>query len=152
MSTLNLREAKNTSVDYELFEGMYERMGYLEIDGATVRRIKGKLSTKEAYEEFLESKGDIMFINYEEIDQIIGYIVLSCYDDGGARIHEMYIEKEHQCRGYGKQVIKNLIGLLKKEEIKWVELMSATIATDNFWSACNFRFTGSNDTYKYEIK
>lgn len=152
MITLRLREATSSRPDYDLFEGMYKVFRYAEIDDKTIPRTSGTLTTFEAYLEYITNKGNILFIQEDGTDKVIGYFIMSWYEDGGARVNEMYITEDNQRKGYGKKAVKALIALVKEEGFKWVELMSYSIATDNFWSACNFRYTGSNDEYKFHIK
>lgn len=152
MITLQLREAQASLTDYELFDKLYKFFRYAEIDGKTIPRNNAELSSLETYLEYIRTKGNILFIQEEETNNVVGYFIMAWFDDGGARIREMYIAEEDQRKGYGKKAVKELIKLVKEEGFKWVELMSYSIATDNFWSACNFRYTGSNDEYKFHIK
>lgn len=147
---LELREAIVDQADYNQFETMYKNFEYSEIEGQSFSRSEGVLKTQADYTEYITEKGNILFV---ELDgTVIGYAILAWYEDGGVRIHEFHIIKEYQRKGYGKKAVKKLIELVKNEGFKWLELMSFSIGTDCFWSACNFRYIGHDEQYEFHIK
>lgn len=151
MTNLLLREATASSLDYEQFDGMYQNFRYSEIDGKSIPRNNAVLSTKDAYLHYIDQEGNILFVVEECSGNVVGYFIMAWYEDGGAKINEMHIIESCQRKGYGKKAVKELIKLVKEEGFKWIELMSYSIATDNFWSACNFRYIGRDDQYEFHI-
>lgn len=152
MMKLQLREATSSQEDYSKFEEMYKNFRYAEIDGKMIPRSKLVLETKEKYMHYIDQEGNVLFIVEECSGNIVGYFIMAWYEDGGAKINEMHIVESCQRKGYGKKAVKELISLVKEEGFKWIELMSYSIATDNFWSACNFRYIGRDDQYEFHIK
>lgn len=135
---------------YAIFKPNHENLCYSDIESEPQIQRTSFITSFEQYQKFLE-ESNIFFITTSEENEV-GYIILDVTTDGTARIREMMIKPEFRGCGYGKKAVKKLLeGLSEDEEIKVVTVFSATIATDNFYSSCNFRYE-SGDTYKYQLR
>lgn len=136
---------------YEIFKPIHENVVYSDVPNSPqiIRRMAIK-NVKE-FDEFLK-KSNIFFIFLDgNPDNIVGYIILDVFESGEAKIQEIVIKQEFRMQGFGRRAVKTLIEELKKDKtIKYVRIFSATMATDDFWSACNFRYL-YGDTYEYAL-
>lgn len=152
MVKIDLRNALEYDVTagYAIFKPNHENLAYSDIDPKLEFPRTPSINTIQEYQKLLESSN--LFFIVEETGNEVGYIILDVTTDGTAKIQEMMVKKEFRGRRYGAKAIKALIqGLSEDEEIKEVTVFSATIATDNFYSSCDFRYVGG-DTYKYQLK
>ncbi len=153
ISTIELRDVDSTESCYNEFKSMHENVCYSEIDSNLETQRPPIIRSFEEYQEFVKQT-NIYFIIAE--NAIVGYIIMDAfYDemvrDNVCKIQEIVIKKEYRKQGYGRKAIKQLISELSDTEYGIVRVFSATIATDNFYSSCNFRYV-HGDTYEYRIK
>lgn len=141
----------DTETAYQIFKPMHEGLCYLETDSSSEKPRSPKIKSYEEFCEKLEAT-NIFFVVLEETREIIGYIEFDVFQSGVAQINEIFIIPEQRRHGYGRSAVKELVeGLREDKEIKKIVVISATIATDNFYTSCRFRFT-SGDMYELELK
>lgn len=88
----------------------------------------------------------------ETEEKVVGYIILNAFNNGAAYIKEIMIKSEERRHGYGRRAVKELIeGLKEDEDFKLLKVISATMATDDFYSSCGFRYT-SGDVYEHRLR
>lgn len=137
---------------YGVFKLLHENLSYSELDPAMEMERQPFITSKEAFVETLNDTNIFFIVLKETEEKVIGYIILPVFNNGIAQIKEIAIASEFKQKGYGKKAMKLLIeGLREDETISVIKVFSATIATDNFYSACNFRFT-SGDTYEFKLR
>lgn len=151
---MELRNAIEYDVEeaYKLFKPLHENVCYSELDPTMETKRTPFITSKEAFIETLKDTNIFFIVLKETEEKVIGYIILPVFNSGIAQIKEIMIAPELKQHGYGKKAVKLLIeGLREDETISIIKVFSATIATDNFYSACNFRFT-SGDTYEFKLR
>lgn len=151
MKEIDLRNALEYDIEvaYGIFKPLHENLCYSDLDSRWESLRKPKLSDFEAFNDFLK-QDNIFFILLEE--KVIGYIMLKVYFSGTAQIEEIMIIAEERRHGYGRKAIKELIeGLKEDEEINSLVAISATMATDEFYSSCGFRYI-SGDKYEHRLR
>ena len=152
MVEIDLRSALEYDAEkgYAIFMRDYENLSYADYDSSDENPRTPEITSIEQYQKTLELSNIFFIISSEEGE--VGYIILDVYNSGTAQIKEIAVSKEHRRKRYGRRAIKKLIeGLSEDEEISEVVVISATIATDNFYSSCNFRYT-SGDMYVYKLR
>ena len=136
---------------YEVFKPMHDNLSYSDIDSKVEYLRKPRYPDFKSFKEALDQI-NIFFIVNENEDKVVGYIILDVLNHGPAYINEIMVEREERKRGYGKKAIQALIeGLKEDKDIEVLRVISATMATDNFYSACNFRYI-AGDVYEYRLK
>lgn len=154
MLEVDLRNVLEYDIEtaYEIFKPMHENLYYSDIDPDWKNPRTSKISNMKTFDDFLKD-GNIFFIVLKENEEkVIGYIMLNVYFSGTAQIEEIMVKAEERRHGYARRAIKALCeGLKEDEEIERVVVISATMATDNFYSSCNFRYT-KGDLYEYRLK
>lgn len=151
MLEVDLRNVLEYDIEtaYGIFKPMHENLCYSDIDPKLERPRTRKIADFEAFNDFLK-ENNIFFIVLKE--KIVGYIMLSVFFNGTAQIEEIMVNSEERRHGYARKAIKVLIeGLKEDEEIKRLMVISATMATDNFYSSCGFRYN-SGDMYEYRLR
>lgn len=146
---MKLRMANLTRGDYETFKQMHLKFRYAEINAADELERKAVIKNYEDYYEYAEKEW--VYFAVKDGD-VIGYVILTAYDDMSVKLEEVYIEKSCQRKGYGKKFVKKIVEFLKEEGMKRVEVFSATMATDNFWAECRFRSINGSEVFEYVIK
>jgi ribosomal protein S18 acetylase RimI-like enzyme len=146
VNAIEIRDVERTVECYNVFKEMHENLSYsdsnskLEVPRAPI------IKSFEQYQKTLEQT-NIYFIVY--FCNIIGYIIMDAYDDT-CKIQEMCIKPEYRRKGYGRMAIHELISQLKEKEFKVVQVVSATMGTDDFYTSCRFQWK-SGDTYEYRL-
>lgn len=149
-NNIELRNVDVTQKDYLEFMSMHEKVSYSDVDDKEEVFREPHIHSYEEYQAFI-AESNIVFIVCE--DEVKGYIIFDVWDEKPitvAKIQEMVIKKEYRRSGYGKRAIKQLFTELSENDIDVVRVFSATIATDNFYSSCNFRYK-SGDIYEYRL-
>lgn len=152
MVEIDLRNALeyDATAGYAIFRPDYETLCYSDIDTLPEVPRKPQITNFEQYQKFLEESN--LFFILADNEKEVGYIILDVTTSGTAQIKEMLVKKEFRGKGYGRRAVKKLLEELREdEEIKEVVVISATIATDCFYSACNFRYE-VGDIYKYQLR
>lgn len=153
ITTIELRDVDSTESCYNEFKSMHEDVCYSEIDSSLEVKRKPIIKSFKEYQKCI-NETNMYFIVAE--NAIVGYIIMDAFYDekvkeNVCKIQEIVIKKEYQKQGYGRKAIKQLITELSGTEYGIVRVFSATIATDNFYSSCNFRYV-YGDTYEYRLK
>lgn len=146
---MKLRKAEVTRGDYKTFKEMHLNFQYAEVD------ISNELPRKPVikdYEDYMEYAVKEWIYFAVKDGEVIGYVVITAYDDMGVKFEEMYIDRKYRRQGNGKKFVKKMIEFLKEEGMKRVEVFSVTMATDNFWAECRFRSVNGSEMFMYEIK
>lgn len=86
-----------------------------------------------------------------ENSEIIGYALMQGYDDGGCVIKEIYVDFEKQKQGIGKKFVNMIKSIATDEGFRKIELISANMDTDRFWSRCGFKSVNYSDLYQCEL-
>ncbi len=146
---MKLRMADLTRGDYDTFRQLHLNFRYAEINSTEEIERKAVIKNYEDYYEYAEKEW-IYFA--EKGGEIIGYVILTAYDDMSVKLEEIYIKRSCQRKGYGKKFVKKIIDFLKENGMKKVEVFSATIATDMFWAECYFRSVNGSEMFEYVIK
>lgn len=145
---LEIRNMEKTEIDYKIFKSMYDNLSYIDIVHVPPFSRPSHFSTFEEFSKAVNTS-NFFFIVLDHIE--IGYIILDAYINGVCQIKEIYIIPAYQHRGYGQQVMTQFIADLKKDSTLTVlKVISATIATDKFYTKCGFRFT-CGDTYEFHL-
>lgn len=146
---MKIRRAEVTRGDYETFKKMHLDFRYAEVNETEERVRNTVIKNYEDYYEYAEKE----WIYFAVKDgKVIGYVIITAYDDMGVKLEEIYITKAFQRKGHGKKFVKKIIEFLKENGMKQVELFSATMATDNFWAECKFKSVRDSEMFIYEIK
>lgn len=137
---------------YEAFKELHENLSYSDTSDFPETPRQPLIKNIKEFDEFLKKSNIFFIVLKEEQERIVGYIILDVFNSSGeAKIQEMMVTKKERRRGIGRVAVKSLIDELKEDDtINCVRIFSATMATDNFWSACNFRYL-SGDTYEYKF-
>ena len=144
---LEIRNMEKTEIDYKIFKSMYDNLSYIDIVHVSPVLRPSHFSTFEEFSEAI-SVGNFFFIVLDHIE--IGYIILDAYLSGVCKIKEFYIIPAYQHRGYGHLVMAQFIAELRKDSTLTVlKVISATIATDKFYTKCGFRYT-HGDMYEFQ--
>lgn len=146
---MKIRRAEVTRGDYESFNKMHLEFRYAEMNVSEELARKPVIKNYEDYFEYATREW-IYFA--EEEGKIIGYVIITAYDDMGVKFEEIFIDRKQQRKGYGKKFVKKMIKFLKEAGMKKIEVFSATMATDAFWAECNFRSVNGSELFVYEIK
>lgn len=146
---MKIRRAELTRGDYETFQKMHMNFRYAEVNDVEERVRNAVIKNYEDYYEYAEKEWVYFAV---KDNNVIGYVVITAYEDGGVKLQEVYITKEFQRKGHGKKFVKKIIEFLKENGMKQVEVFSATMATDNFWAECRFRSVKGSEMFVYEIK
>ncbi len=137
---------------YEIFKPMHENLCYSDIDASLESPRKPIFPDFDSFKKALEETNIFFIVLKENKEKIVGYIILNAFNDGSAHIKEIMIKSEERRNCYGRRAVKKLIKILEEdEELTCLKVFSATIATDNFYSSCNFRYI-SGDTYEYRLR
>lgn len=154
MLEVELRNVLESDLEsaYEIFKQMHEKLCYSDINPDWEIPRKPLISDFDTFKETLDNT-NIFFVDLKgDENKTVGYIILNVYTSGSASIQEIMIKPEERRKGYGRRSLKKLIEVLKEDdEIATVKVISATMATDNFYSSCNFRYT-SGDLYEYRLR
>lgn len=148
---VKIRESKVTQEDYEIFMNMHKTFAYSEPCPELKSIRPPVIKNKVEYEDFITQKGDIVFA-IDDSENVVGYAILQWFEDMACKIQEIYIVEQYQGKHLGKQFVNTIKQVAKEGGFLTIELMSYSMATDNFWSACNFRYTGANDKYEFQIR
>lgn len=145
---LEIRNMEKTENDYKIFKSMYDNLSYIDIVHVPPVSRFSHFSTFEEFSNAIKTI-NFLFIVLDHIE--IGYIILDAYFNGVCQMKEIYIIPAYQRRGYGQQIMAQFIADLKKDNtLKVLKVISATIATDKFYTKCGFRFT-CGDTYEFQL-
>ncbi|MBO5397375.1 MAG: GNAT family N-acetyltransferase [Clostridia bacterium] len=145
---LEIRNMEKTEIDYKIFKSMYDNLSYIDIVHVPPVSRSSHFSTFEEFSKSINT-ANFLFIVLDCIE--IGYIILDAYLSGVCQIREIYIIPAYQHRGYGQQVMAKFIADLKQDySLKVLKVISATIATDKFYTKCGFRFA-YGDTYEFQL-
>lgn len=146
---MKLRMADVTRGDYKTFNQMHLAFRYAEINPNLEMERKPVIKDYEDY--YIYAGNEWIYFAMKDGDEI-GYVVMTAYDDMSVKLEEVFICKKYQQKGNGKKFVKKIVEFLKDNGMKKVEVFSATMATDAFWAACNFRSVNGSEMFEYEIK
>ena len=134
---------------YEIFKPMHENLCYSDMDSKWEILREPIFTDFKSFESALEYTNIFFIVLEESEEKIVGYIILDAFNSGAAQIKEIMIKPEERKHGYGRRAVKLLMEILKEDEdIKSLCVVSATMATDNFYSSCGFRYSSGN-LYEY---
>lgn len=154
MPEIELRNALEYGIEeaYKLFKPMHDGLCYSELNQNFEYPRTPFITSIEEFRENLSEDNIFFIVLKENNEKVIGYIMLSVFTSGVAQIREIMITPENRRHNYGRSAVRKLAeGLKEDEEIRKVKVISATIATDNFYSSCNFRWT-EGDIYEFRLK
>ena len=121
-----------TKKDYPQFKDVHNRFSYV---GST--ELREPVVDEQRFLEYVENGS--MFVGFEG-DTIVGYAIVSGYDDGTCDINEIFVLPEHQHKGYGKQIVQKIEKVAKESGFTQLRVFSIFIETDCFWMRkCCFR-------------
>lgn len=146
---MKIRVAKLTKGDFKAFYEMHVLFRYAEYNPADELEREPVIKDYDDFMEYVQKEWIYFAVQDGEV---IGYAIITAFEDMSVKIEELYVSRKHQREGYGKKFVKKFIEFLKENDMKRVEVFSATIATDNFWSECNFRSVNGTEMYEYKIK
>ena len=97
------------SNDYPKFEGLQKRFKYL---GTSELRREPSV-TKETFDDYVARESMLVAYLGEEL---VGYAFLDAYlddnDDVVCSIREIFVDPEHQRKGYGKEIVQRVINYI----------------------------------------
>lgn len=148
---MKIRRAEVTRGDYEIFKKMHLSFQYAEVNETEERARNAVIKNYEDY--YMYADNEWIYFAVKDCN-VIGYVVITAYDDLTVKLEELYIAKEFQRKGNGKKFVKKIIRFLKEcgMPIKKLEVFSATMATDNFWAECKFRSVNGSEMFEYVMK
>ena len=121
---IKIREAKPT--DFPRLEEILIENNMLtspEIDG------------KDAMLEIYKRMGKYFLV--AEIDNCVVGLIRGCFDGSRALIHQMAVDKKHQRRGIGKQLIFGIASRLKSDGAKSISV-TTTKNSKEYYTKLNF--------------
>ncbi len=131
--------------DYETFMEMHQSFAYIHEDETFLERNP----VIKDYESFKEhAQNEEIFVAMSE-GQVIGYAIGYGYTEGVCKIHEIYVKPEARRRGVGRKFVEQIKQVAKNEGFRKIQLNSVSMATDNFWSSCNFRPLNYSALYEF---
>lgn len=125
-----------TPKDYPKFEELQKRFQYL---GTSELRSESSV-TKETFDDYVDRES--MLVAYQE-DELVGYAFLDAYlddnDDVVCSIREIFVDPNHQRKGYGKAIVQRVREEAKQVDAKYLQVFSVFVETDRFWMiTCGF--------------
>lgn len=154
MKEVDLRNVLEYDIEvaYGIFKPLHENLCYSEIDSSWEVPSKPIFADFNAFKNSLEETNIFFIVLKEKEERVIGYIILDVFNSGVAQIRQITIKSEERRYGYGRRAVKELIeGLKEDEDLKALTVISATMATDSFYSSCGFRYI-SGDTYERRLR
>ena len=138
-----------TTNDYPKFKELQKRFKYL---GTTELRSEPS-TTKETFDQYVNNESMLVAFLGEEL---VGYAFLDAYIDDNdevvCSIREIFVDQEHQRKGYGQEMVRRVMEEAKQVEAKRLQVFSVFIETDRFWMrTCGFRAVESGYLEK-EVK
>ncbi len=124
------------SNDYPKFEELQKRFQYLE----TSELRSEPSATKEMFDDYVAR--DSMLVAYLG-EELVGYAFLDAYlddnDEVVCSIREIFVDPNHQRKGYGKMIVQKVREEAKQVDAKRLQVFSVFIETDRFWMiTCGF--------------
>ena len=121
-----------TQKDYAQFHEVHSRFTYV---GST--ELRAPIVDEKRFNEYVENGS--MFVAFEG-NTMVGYAIVSGYEDGTCDINEIFVLQEYQHKGYGKQIVQKIKEEAKASGFTQLRVFSIFIETDCFWMRkCNFR-------------
>ncbi len=145
MVEVKVRYLTDDIADYETFMAMHEKFSYVHEDGTEFTRNP----VVNDYEKFkICTQNEELFIATLG-DEVIGYAIACGYTDGVCKIKEIYVKPEVRRKGLGKKFVEQIEKVAQNEGFRKIQLNSVSMATDNFWSYCNFRPLNNSALYEF---
>ena len=90
-----------------------------------------------------------VYLSYKK-DVPVGFVIAQIDDIGGkwclkpgyGLIREIFIDKNHRRKGYGKEMYEFIEKTLKREKVKKLYLTTDTVDGIEFWQGQGYKFTG----------
>lgn len=121
-----------TQKDFPKFRDVHKRFTYL---GSTEPR--EPVVNEQRFSEYVENGS--LFVAFEG-DVLVGYAIVSGYEDGTCDVNEIFVLPEYQHKGYGKQIVQKIEEEAKADGFIQLRVFSVFIETDCFWMRkCYFR-------------
>ena len=118
--------------DYPQFAEVHKRFTYVGSNNT-----RESIVNEERFNEYVELAS--MFVAFEG-DVMVGYAIVTAYEDGTCDINEIFVLPEHQHKGIGKAIVQKIEKDAKDSEITQLRVFSIFIETDSFWMMkCYFR-------------
>jgi len=147
---MNIRTADLTNKDYRIFDALHRDFRYAESNKKDeVVRDKPIIKSFEKYAEYAENEWIYFAMDAGEV---VGYLIITPYEDLSVKLHEIYISSEHQRHGSGREFVCLLKDLLKKEGFKKITLISYNAVTDDFWTKCRFKSVNGSEQFEFNIQ
>ena len=134
-----------TRKDYQQFAEVHKRFVYLSSS-----ELRETIMDEETFNEYADM-GRI-FVAFDG-DIMVGYAVVTAYEDGKCHINEIFVLPEYQHKGYGKQIVDKIIVEAKESGLNKLLVFSLLIETDAFWMRrCFFFESKEEDEAGYLIR
>lgn len=135
---MEIRSENATRNDYPKFADVHKRFTYV---GSTEPR--EPIVSQERFNEYVDAGS--MFAAFEG-EKMVGYAIVSAYEDGTCDINEIFVLPEYQHRGVGKAIVQKVIKEARASELTKLKVFSVFMETDNFWMR-KCLFTPDEDGY-----
>ena len=141
MNNINFRNA--VKEDFDEFNEIFVKTTYL---GCPYFPMKTK-----SYEDYMKLVNNEEIILMESSEKIIGYSWVTYYSDGECNIKDIYILKEFQNKGFGRQFVEHIEQTAKKVGMEYISLMSETMETDRVWESLGYCSINYSEEYRKNL-
>lgn len=150
---MEMRMAMATREDYNVFSELYNKLQYAGMESSEGSPEFSRTgSAIKSYEDYAELAGkEWIYFGVDE-GEVIGYVIITPYEDLSVKLQEIYINKSNQRRGSGQMLVTLLKEFLKKEGFEKIFLFSASMETDQFWFRCRFHSVDNSEKFEYIIQ
>ena len=122
---MEIRIENATRNDYPEFADVHGRFTYVASTEA-----RGPIVNQEQFNEYVDAGS--MFAAFEG-EKMIGYAIVSAYEDGTCDINEIFVLPEYQHKGVGKAIVQKIVEEAKASELTKLKVFSVFMETDSFW-------------------
>lgn len=135
---MDIRIENATRKDYPKFADVHSRFTYV-----ASTEVRKPIVNQEQFNEYVDSGS--LFAAFEG-DVMVGYAIVSAYEDGTCDINEIFVLPEYQHRGVGKAIVQKIVEEAKASELTKLKVFSIFMETDSFWMR-KCLFTPDEDGY-----